>query len=148
MAQFFESRHSQQVCRTDTWDTHAFYIPFASCVSNKVEVMRKVYLRGHAKAPGRNSASAVCDIEAPSLQPPPQPTTARPHTMQSLRRTAVTATRQGRTTLPRQPRRFAHDEHAHGHGHEPVNEPIGVRSTPLPPSRCAGEPMQDIRKGI
>ncbi|OAL07183.1 hypothetical protein IQ06DRAFT_288945 [Phaeosphaeriaceae sp. SRC1lsM3a] len=45
--------------------------------------------------------------------------------MQSLRRTAVTAARQGRTTLPRQSRRFAHDEHAHGHGHAPVNEPIG-----------------------
>jgi hypothetical protein len=51
--------------------------------------------------------------------------------MQSLRRTAVTAARQGRTTLPRQQRRFAHDEHAHGHGHHaPVNEPMGVRTTP------------------
>jgi hypothetical protein len=47
-------------------------------------------------------------------------------TMQSLRRTAVTAAQKGRTTLPRQPRRFAHDEHAHGHGHAPVNEPMGV----------------------
>ncbi|KAH7123728.1 hypothetical protein B0J11DRAFT_506783 [Dendryphion nanum] len=47
--------------------------------------------------------------------------------MQSIRRTAVTAARKGRTTLPRQPRRFAHDEHAHGHGHTPAaNESIGV----------------------
>ncbi|KAF2831760.1 hypothetical protein CC86DRAFT_342781 [Ophiobolus disseminans] len=45
--------------------------------------------------------------------------------MQSLRRSAVTAARKGRTTLPRQSRRYAHDEHAHGHGHAPVNEPIG-----------------------
>jgi hypothetical protein len=53
--------------------------------------------------------------------------------MQSLRRTAVTAARTGRTTLPRQQRRFAHDEHAHGHGHA-VNEPIGVRPAPrIPP---------------
>ncbi|KAH5532054.1 hypothetical protein HBI52_000430 [Parastagonospora nodorum] len=45
--------------------------------------------------------------------------------MQSLRRTAVTAARKGRSTLPRQQRRFAHDEHAHDHGHAPVNEPMG-----------------------
>ncbi|KAH7061654.1 hypothetical protein BKA63DRAFT_527924 [Paraphoma chrysanthemicola] len=46
--------------------------------------------------------------------------------MQSLRRTAATAARKGRTALPRQPRRYAHDEAAHGHGHAPVNEPIGI----------------------
>ncbi|KAF1951941.1 hypothetical protein CC80DRAFT_480405 [Byssothecium circinans] len=45
--------------------------------------------------------------------------------MQSLRRTAASAARKGRTTLPRQPRRYAHDEHAHGHSHAPVSEPIG-----------------------
>ncbi|XPS93856.1 hypothetical protein M3J09_003188 [Ascochyta lentis] len=44
--------------------------------------------------------------------------------MQSLRRTAVTAARTGRTTLSRQTRRYAHDEHAHGHA-APVNEPMG-----------------------
>jgi hypothetical protein len=44
----------------------------------------------------------------------------------------VTAARKGRTTLPRQQRRFAHDEHAHGHGHAPVNEPMGVCLTPRP----------------
>ncbi|CAI6332112.1 unnamed protein product [Periconia digitata] len=61
-------------------------------------------------------------ITASSLQQNPQ------YTMQSLRRTAVTAARSGRTTLPRQPRRFTHDEHAHGghgHGPEPVNESMG-----------------------
>ncbi|KAF1935713.1 hypothetical protein EJ02DRAFT_360897 [Clathrospora elynae] len=42
--------------------------------------------------------------------------------MQSLRRTAVTAARAGRTTLSRQSRRYAHEEHAHGHA---VNEPMG-----------------------
>ncbi|KAF1828838.1 hypothetical protein BDW02DRAFT_537456 [Decorospora gaudefroyi] len=42
--------------------------------------------------------------------------------MQSLRRTAVAANRTSRTSLPRQSRRFAHGEHAHGHA---VNEPIG-----------------------
>ncbi|KAF2682808.1 hypothetical protein K458DRAFT_419640 [Lentithecium fluviatile CBS 122367] len=45
--------------------------------------------------------------------------------MQSLRRTAVTAARKGRTTLSRQPRRYAHDAHGHGHA-EPVNEPMGT----------------------
>ncbi|KAF2133043.1 hypothetical protein P153DRAFT_284319 [Dothidotthia symphoricarpi CBS 119687] len=45
--------------------------------------------------------------------------------MQSLRKTAVVAARASRTTLPRQPRRYAHDEHSHGHGHGPVNEPMG-----------------------
>ncbi|KAL5113161.1 hypothetical protein ACEQ8H_008972 [Pleosporales sp. CAS-2024a] len=44
--------------------------------------------------------------------------------MQALRRTAGAAGRKGRTTLPRQQRRFAHDEHAHGHGHT-VDEPLG-----------------------
>jgi len=45
--------------------------------------------------------------------------------MQSLRRTAVTAARTGRTTLSRQTRRYAHDEH-HAHGHAaPANEPMG-----------------------
>ncbi|KAF2028108.1 hypothetical protein EK21DRAFT_90931 [Setomelanomma holmii] len=46
--------------------------------------------------------------------------------MQSLRRTVVTAARKGRTSIPRQLRRYAHDEAAHGHGHAPVNEPMGV----------------------
>ncbi|OAL45433.1 hypothetical protein IQ07DRAFT_591246 [Pyrenochaeta sp. DS3sAY3a] len=47
--------------------------------------------------------------------------------MHSLRRTAATAARKPKVTLPRQPRRFAHDEHAHGHGHghASVDEPIG-----------------------
>ncbi|KAF2105393.1 hypothetical protein BDV96DRAFT_592588 [Lophiotrema nucula] len=45
--------------------------------------------------------------------------------MQALRRTAVTASRQGRTTLSRQTRRYAHDEHAHAHHAEPVNESFG-----------------------
>ncbi|KAF2186942.1 hypothetical protein K469DRAFT_705481 [Zopfia rhizophila CBS 207.26] len=45
--------------------------------------------------------------------------------MQPLRRTAVTAARKTRTTLPRSQRRYAHDKHAHGHGHEPVNESFG-----------------------
>ncbi|KAF2622079.1 hypothetical protein BU25DRAFT_403418 [Macroventuria anomochaeta] len=44
--------------------------------------------------------------------------------MQSLRRTAVTAARTSRTTLSRQTRRYAHDEHAHGHA-APANEPLG-----------------------
>ncbi|KAL6711790.1 hypothetical protein ACN47E_002833 [Coniothyrium glycines] len=46
--------------------------------------------------------------------------------MQALRRTALTAGRTGRSSLSRQPRRFAHDEHAHGHGHAPADEPIGA----------------------
>ncbi|RMZ66836.1 hypothetical protein GMOD_00002209 [Pyrenophora seminiperda CCB06] len=45
--------------------------------------------------------------------------------MQSLRRTAVTAARTSRTSLSRQSRRFAHDEHAHAHPHHTVDEPIG-----------------------
>ncbi|KAF1912224.1 hypothetical protein BDU57DRAFT_559505 [Ampelomyces quisqualis] len=55
--------------------------------------------------------------------------------MQSLRSITVTAARKGRVSLPRQPRRYhgdkhahdehAHNEHGHGHGHEPVNEPMG-----------------------
>ncbi|KAJ4287191.1 hypothetical protein N0V90_012589 [Kalmusia sp. IMI 367209] len=46
--------------------------------------------------------------------------------MQALRRTATSAARKGRTTLPRQQRRYAHDEHAH-HAHaEPVSESMGV----------------------
>ncbi|KAF2800020.1 hypothetical protein K505DRAFT_32161 [Melanomma pulvis-pyrius CBS 109.77] len=63
--------------------------------------------------------------------------------MQSLRRTAVTTARKGRTTLPRPPRRFAHDEHAHAHAHDaPLgNEGFGVRPHPLPlpsiPRLCA-----------
>ncbi|KAH6638450.1 hypothetical protein C7974DRAFT_306861 [Boeremia exigua] len=44
--------------------------------------------------------------------------------MQSLRRTAVAAARTSRTTLSRQTRRYAHDEHAHGHA-APVNESLG-----------------------
>jgi hypothetical protein len=70
--------------------------------------------------------------------------------MQSLRRTAVTAARTGRTTLPRQQRRFAHDEHAHGHGHA-VNEPIGVRPAPrIPPAaiariRIVGKSIGELR---
>ncbi|PSN63340.1 hypothetical protein BS50DRAFT_624094 [Corynespora cassiicola Philippines] len=46
--------------------------------------------------------------------------------MQPLRRTAATAARKARVTLPRQPRRWAHDEHAHGHSHGPVNESMGA----------------------
>ncbi|KAF2270490.1 NADH:ubiquinone oxidoreductase 17.8kD subunit, partial [Lojkania enalia] len=42
--------------------------------------------------------------------------------MQSLRRTVVSTARKGRTTLPRQPRRYAHDEHHHA---QPVNESFG-----------------------
>ncbi|KAF2634340.1 hypothetical protein P280DRAFT_474699 [Massarina eburnea CBS 473.64] len=51
--------------------------------------------------------------------------------MQSLRRTALTAARKGQTRFPRQPRRYAHDEHAHGHDHghghdhAPVAESMG-----------------------
>ncbi|KAL1657194.1 hypothetical protein SLS61_000236 [Didymella pomorum] len=44
--------------------------------------------------------------------------------MQALRRTAPIAARTGRTTLSRQSRRYAHDEHAHGHA-GPVNESLG-----------------------
>jgi hypothetical protein len=47
--------------------------------------------------------------------------------MQSLRRTAVTAARSGRVSLPRQLRRYAHDEHAHAHHTPPVSEGFGVR---------------------
>jgi hypothetical protein len=67
------------------------------------------------------------------------PTTATPHTMQSLRRTAVFAARTGRTTLPRQPRRFAHDEHSHGHGHASASEPMGVRQAPIAPHTARAE---------
>ncbi|OCL10644.1 hypothetical protein AOQ84DRAFT_387355 [Glonium stellatum] len=44
--------------------------------------------------------------------------------MQSLRRSAVNSARKARTSLSRQPRRYAHDTHGHGH-HEPVNESFG-----------------------
>ncbi|KAF2705340.1 hypothetical protein K504DRAFT_537405 [Pleomassaria siparia CBS 279.74] len=45
--------------------------------------------------------------------------------MQSLRRTAVTTIRKGRTTLPRQSRRYAHDEHAHAPHTPPASEGFG-----------------------
>ncbi|KAF2874892.1 hypothetical protein BDV95DRAFT_626492 [Massariosphaeria phaeospora] len=45
--------------------------------------------------------------------------------MQAFRRTALSAARQGRTPLTRQSRRYAHDEHAHGHSSGPVNESMG-----------------------
>ncbi|KAJ5059286.1 hypothetical protein J3E72DRAFT_219040 [Bipolaris maydis] len=44
--------------------------------------------------------------------------------MQSLRRTAVAASRTSRTPLSRQSRRYAHDE-AHGHASPAVDEPMG-----------------------
>ena len=65
--------------------------------------------------------------------------------MQSLRRTVVTAARTGRTTLSRQTRRYAHDEH-HAHGHAaPANEPMGVR----PPTHCARRrPSEALREPL
>jgi hypothetical protein len=77
-------------------------------------------------------SSSSRNLEAHHRDAPTCLTTSHLHTMQSLRRTAVTAARKGRTTLPRQPRRFAHDEHAHGHGHAPVDEPMGVCHAPFP----------------
>ena len=52
-----------------------------------------------------------------------------PIAMQSLRRSAVASARKARSSLPRQPRRYAHDAHDHGH-HEPVNESFGVCHPP------------------
>jgi hypothetical protein len=93
-------------------------------------VTRKVQCQGaiHLRYKRHPATSKLIVVRADDL------TTANAYTMQSLRRTAVTAARTGRTTLPRQQRRFAHDEHAHGHGHEPVNEPIGVRFAPRTPT--------------
>ena len=65
-------------------------------------------------------------LEARCIAPTPS-STPNFHTMQSLRRTAVSTAGKCRTNLPRQPRRFAHDEHGHGHGHDHgVEEPLGV----------------------
>ncbi|OCK85096.1 hypothetical protein K432DRAFT_377935 [Lepidopterella palustris CBS 459.81] len=44
--------------------------------------------------------------------------------MQSLRRSAITVARNARSSLPRQPRRYAHDAHGSEH-HGPVNESFG-----------------------
>ncbi|KAF2277473.1 uncharacterized protein EI97DRAFT_432342 [Westerdykella ornata] len=46
--------------------------------------------------------------------------------MQPLRRTALNAARRGKATLPRAPRRYAHEDHGHGHHSAPVNEPMGA----------------------
>ncbi|KAF2009796.1 hypothetical protein BU24DRAFT_455011 [Aaosphaeria arxii CBS 175.79] len=45
--------------------------------------------------------------------------------MQALRRAAVSTARRGRTSVNCQGRRYAHDEHAHGHAHASVNEAFG-----------------------
>lgn len=96
--------------------------------------MTRKVRRSCAKPLVRFGPSAPAPLEAhhrevrraSSLKP------TNPHSMQSLRRTAVTAARKGQSPLPRQSRRFAHDEAAHGHGPASGNEPMGVRQPPLP----------------
>lgn len=90
-----------------------------------------------------NSSARQVPLSKLIIAAPSRRTTATPHTMQSLRRTAVTAARTGRTTLSRQTRRYAHDEH-HAHGHAaPANEPMGVR----PPTHCARRrPSEALRE--
>jgi len=98
------------------------------CDDCKLESRRPQMPSHYERLTKRTSSSA-------SSRNPAVPTTASNLTMQSLRRTAVAAARTSRTSLPRQSRRFAHDEHAHGHPTPAADEPMGVCQPPFTPPR-------------